>query len=112
MYKKMSKQSILSEIQSAIDVPMMDVKNISNLILEEYVRDDRLTYWRNGRDFYVVSIGRNNIGFIPDDDPELLEHVRELVNYRGWENADKSVRLDMTSWRVQRQAIRNKIFSL
>jgi hypothetical protein len=108
----MSKQSILSQIQSAIDVPMMDVKNISNLILEGYVRDDRLTYWRNGRDFYVVSIGRNNIGFIPDDDPELLERVRELVNYRGWENSDKCVRLDISSWKNKREAIRNKIFSL
>ncbi len=109
----MSKQSILSEIQSAIDVPMMDVKNISNLILEGYVRDDRLTYWRGCyRGYYNISIGRKDIGFIPDDDPDLLERVRELVNYSGWENADKSVRLDISSWRVQRQAIRNKIFSL
>ena len=109
----MSRESILHEIQSAIDVPMMDVKNISNLILEGYVRDDRLTYWRgNYRGYYNISIGRKDIGFIPDDDPELLERVRELVNYYGWENADKSVRLDITSWKVQRQAIKNKIFSL
>jgi hypothetical protein len=109
----MSKQSILSQIQSAIDVPMMDVKNISNLILEGYVRNDRLTYWRGGyRGYYNISIGRKDIGFIPDDDPELLERVRELVNYSGWENADKSVRLDISSWKNKRESIRNKIFSL
>ena len=106
------KQSILKDIQSAIDVHMMDVDNISNLILEEYVRDDRLTYWRSYRGFYNISIGRGDIGYIPDDDPELLERVRELVNYNGWTNADKSVRLDISSWRTQRQAIRAKIFSL
>jgi hypothetical protein len=108
----MSKQSILFEIQRAIDVPMMDVKNISNLILEGYVRDDRLTYWRSNKGFYNISIGRKDIGVIPDDDQELLERVRVLVNYYGWENADKSVRLDLSSWRNKREAIRNKIFSL
>ena len=108
----MSKQSILSEIKSAIDVPMMDVKNISNLILEEYVREDRLTYWSRYPGFYTISVGGKQIGYIPSDDSELIERVRELVNYRGWENADKSVRLDITSWKMKRQAIKNKIFSL
>lgn len=106
------KQSILNELKSAIDVPMMDVKNISNLILEEYVRNDRLTYWRSIPGFYTVSIGRKDIGFIPDDDPDLLERVRELVNYSGWTNENRSVRLDITSWKVQRNAIRDKIFSI
>ena len=70
------KLTISTDLSRSIDVHMMDVGNISNLILEEYVRDDRLTYWRSYRGFYNISIGRSDIGYIPDDDPELLERVR------------------------------------
>lgn len=104
------KQTILKEIQSAIDVPMMDVKNISNLILDDYVRENRLTYWKSYPGFYAISVG-GVLGYIPDDDSELFERVRELVNL-GWTNKDRSIRLDISSWRTQRQAIRAKIFSL
>ena len=106
------KQTILSNVQQSISVPMMDVNNISNIIVD-YVNEERLTYWKGEhRGFYNIAIGSKNIGFIPDNDEELLNRIKELVNYTGWDNSNRQVRLDISSWRNKGKAIRTKIFDV
>ncbi len=105
------KKNIQSEIKSAIDGPLMDSSNISSMILD-YAKHDNLTYKDCGDNFlHIYSLGKS-IGYIPKGDIELLERIKELVNLCGWSNSNKSIRLDKTSWKLQHNAIRNKIMSL
>jgi hypothetical protein len=104
------KKNILNEIKNAIDVPMMDVENISKLIFENYICDFGPTYHSCGNGFYYIYY-KDFKGYIPDNDPELLSRIKELIKL-GWTNANRKIRLDISSWKTKRQAIRNAIFNL
>ena len=104
------KQTILTELNEALDVPLMDVMNVSNIIFNEYIKEEVFMYWRWREGFFTIYTGGKQMGFIPDNDPELLDRVRELVNL-GWDNSNKNVRLDITSWKTQGSTIRNIILN-
>jgi len=105
------KKTLSNDIKDAIDVDLMDVTNISNMILD-YSKTDTFTCWASDKNFIQFSGHGKTIGFLPKDDKELIQRVRELVNECGWSNNDKSIRLDRTSWKLQHDFIRNKIMSL
>jgi hypothetical protein len=104
------KLTILNELNNALKVPMMDVKNISNIIFDNYIKEDKVTYHSCGNGFYKVYSG-DFYCFIPENDPELLQRIKELINL-GWTNSNRRIRLDISSWNSRRQAIRDAIFTL
>ena len=105
------KKTLTTDINDSIDVALMDTPNITNMIID-YAKYDTLTYWASDKNFIQFSGHGKVIGYLPKDDKELLERVRELVNVCGWTNEDRSIRLDRTSWKYQHDAIRNKIMGL
>lgn len=105
------KKTLTADINDAIDVALMDTPNITNMIID-YAKHDTFTYWAAEK-FFIQFWGHGKIiGFLPKDDNELIERVRELVNVCGWTNENKSIRLDITSWKMKREHIRNMIMSL
>jgi hypothetical protein len=103
------RQEIISVINQAIDVPDMDVYNISGMILD-YHKEDTFTYWGDAK-FTAISARGKLIGYIPKGDIELLNRVRELINL-GWGNSDRRIPLDRTSWNMQHEHIRRMIMEL
>jgi len=103
------RKEIISVIEQAIDVPLMDVYNISGMILE-YHKEDTFTYWGDGK-FTAISARGKLIGYLPKGDPELLNRVKELINL-GWDNSNRRIPLDRTSWNMKREYLRNMIMSL
>ena len=103
------RKEIISVINQAIDVPDMDVYNISGMILE-YHKEDTFTYWGDGK-FTAISARGKLIGYLPKGDPELLNRVRELINL-GWDNSKRQIPLDRTSWNMKGEHLRNMIMSL
>lgn len=102
-------KNFVSAIEQAIDVPLMDVYNISGMILE-YYKDDTFTYWSDGK-FTAISARGKLIGYLPKGDIELLNRVKELINL-GWDNSNRRIPLDRTSWNMKREYLRNMIMSL
>ena len=103
------RKEIISVIEQAIDVPLMDVYNISGMILD-YYKEPALTYWSEGK-FTAITTRSKLIGYIPKADPELLNRVKELISL-GWDNSDHRIRLDKTSWSMKHDHIRNMIMDL
>ena len=103
------RKNIISAIEQAIDVPLMDVYNISEMILD-YYKEDTFTYWGDGK-FTAISARGKLIGFLPKGDIELLNRVKELINL-GWDNSNRRIRLDRTSWNMKGEHLRNMIMSL
>ena len=103
------RKEIISVIEQAIDVPLMDVYNISGMILE-YHKEDTFTYWGDGK-FTAISARGKLIGYLPKGDVELLNRVKELINL-GWDNSNRRIPLDRTSWNMKREYLRNMIMSL
>lgn len=99
----------LNTIEKEIDVRFMDVKNISKMILE-YTKEETFTYWGDGK-FTAISGKGKIIGYIPKGDTELLNRVRELINL-GWDNSNRQIPLDRTSWNMKGDVIRKKIMEL
>ena len=102
-------KEIISIIEQAIDVPDMDVYNITEMILE-YHKEDTFTYWSDGK-FTAISARGKLFGYLPKGDPELLNRVIELINL-GWDNSDRKIPLDRTSWNMKKEHLRNMIMSL
>ncbi len=103
------RQEITSIIQTGIDRKNMDVYNISEMILEFY-KEPVLTYWGDSR-FIALSVGGRLLGYIPRRDNELLDRVKELTSL-GWDNSDRRIPLDRTSWNMQHEHIRRMIMEL
>ena len=103
------RKDIISVIKQAIDVHDMDVYNISGMILE-YHKEDTFTYWGDGK-FIAISARGKLIGYLPKGDIELLNRVKELINL-GWDNSNRRIPLDRTSWNMKREHLRNMIMSL
>ena len=103
------RNEIISVIEQCIDCHMMDVYNISGMILE-YYKEDTFTYWGDSK-FTAVSTRGKLIGYIPKGDPALLNRVRELINL-GWDNSNRQIPLDRTSWNMKKEHLRNMIMSL
>jgi hypothetical protein len=98
-------------IQSSIDVDLMDTVNVANLITN-YADEQVFMYHTFNDNFYAIYHRTKLLGYIPTQDQELLDRVRDLVNIFGWNNTDRSIRLDMSSWRLQSKVLRHKIMSL
>ena len=96
-------------IQHEIDVYFMDIYNISEMILD-YYKEPALTYWREGN-FIALSLRGKVFGYIPRGDDELLERVKDLTSF-GWDNADRRIRLDRTSWEMKGDHLRKMIMDL
>jgi hypothetical protein len=103
------RKEIISVIEQAIDVPLMDVYNISGMILD-YYKEPALTYWSEGK-FTAITTRSKLIGYIPKADPELLNRVKELISL-GWDNSDRRIPLDRTSWNMKKEHLRNMIMDL
>jgi hypothetical protein len=103
------RNEIISVINQAIDVPLMDVYNISGMILE-YHKEDTFTYWSEGN-FTAITTRSKLIGYIPKGDIELLNRVKELINL-GWDNSYRQIPLDRTSWSMKGEHIRRMIMEL
>ncbi len=103
------RKDIISVIEQAIDVPAMDTYNISGMILE-YHKEDTFTYWGDGK-FTAISARGKLIGYLPKGDIELLNRVKELINL-GWDNSNRQIPLDRTSWNMKGEHLRNMIMSL
>ena len=103
------RKEIISVIEQAIDVPLMDVYNISGMILD-YYKEPALTYWSEGK-FTAITTRSKLIGYIPKGDPELLNRVKELISL-GWCNSDRRIPLDRTSWNMKKEHLRNMIMDL
>jgi len=97
-------------IQHEIDVHLMDIYNISEMILDYYKEQPALTYWSEGK-FITLSLRGKFFGFIPKGDIELLERVKDLTSL-GWDNADRRIRLDRTSWNMKGEHLRKMIMEL
>ena len=102
-------KDIISVIKQAIDVPDMDTYNISGMILD-YHKEDTFTYWGEAKFTAVYARGKL-IGYIPKGDIELLNRVRELINL-GWDNSNRQIPLDRTSWNMKKEHLRNMIMEL
>lgn len=98
-----------SAIQHEIDVHLMDIYNISEMILD-YYKEPALTYWSEGK-FIALSLRGRLMGYIPKGDIELLERVKDLTSL-GWDNADRRIRLDRTSWNMKGEHLRKMIMEL
>ena len=96
-------------IQHKIDVHLMDIYNISEMILD-YYKEPTLTYWSEGK-FIALSLRGRLMGYIPKGDIELLERVKDLTSL-GWDNADRRIRLDRTSWNMKGEHLRKMIMEL
>ena len=103
------RKEIISVIEQAIDCHMMDVYNISGMILD-YYKEPALTYWSEGN-FTAITTRSKLIGYIPKGDIELLHRVKELMSL-GWDNSDHRIPLDRTSWNMKKEHLRNMIRSL
>jgi hypothetical protein len=97
-------------IQHEIDVHLMDIYNISEMILDYYKEQPALTYWSEGK-FIALSFRGKLMGYIPKGDIELLERVKDLTSL-GWDNADRRIRLDRTSWKMKGEHLRKMIMEL
>jgi hypothetical protein len=104
------KLTISTDLSRSIDVPLMDVKNISKLILE--YNKEMFSYHTtiSHPKYYTIYSNNKKIGYIPSDDSELLHRVEELVEM-GWTNSNRRIPLDITSWRMKGTAIRYAIFT-
>jgi hypothetical protein len=104
------KLTISTDLSHAIDVPMMDVDNISKLILE--YNKELFSYHTtiSHPKYYTIYSNNKKLGYIPNNDSELLQRVEELVEM-GWNNSNRRIRLDITSWRMKGTAIRYAIFT-
>ena len=104
------KLTISTDLSHAIDVPMMDVDNISKLILE--FNKELFSYHTtiSHPKYYTIYSNNKKLGYIPSNDSELLQRVEELVGM-GWNNSDRRIPLDITSWKMRGEAIRNVIFT-
>jgi hypothetical protein len=104
------KLTISTDLSHAIDVPLMDVKNISKLILEFNKEKFSFHTTISHPSYYTIYSNNKKIGYIPSNDSELLQRVEELVEM-GWNNSDRRIPLDITSWKMRGAAIRNVIFT-
>ena len=103
------RKEIISVIEQSIDCHMMDVYNISGMILD-YYKEPALTYWSEGN-FTAITTRSKLIGYIPKGDIELLYRVKELMSL-GWDNSKRQIPLDRTSWNMKKEHLRNMIMSL